>query len=402
MPTSPTDNQHPRFGFHPITPFTDALTDLSLTGTSHIRPAGLFEGVVLGVFVLTAGPTEVNLILEGSNVAGNWVAISSLAPGNRFTASSQKTMGVDDVVEYERWNFLRVRAVVVSGAPTFTLATQIGGVAGDGEKFLKNEAIVRTGAAMNGRTWIRPAGTRYFNFHFRVQNFNGTSYTIAVQGSPDAGTTWETIASANFLGDGYAVLSDSSGSDLLDLGQFGHFRVRVVDLVPGATPAYTVNYYMSLDSQDWLYVTGTGGGAGVPAGLAQGLVNVVMGTPGARAGGGPWTVTTTLQVMDADGNPATRAVTLEAVLYDVTRSGVNDAAALAQFAGGCVTVGTLRSTVPSNTITFDTDATGAATLVATDAVAEAAVYLTCFTPRAPQATKTVVWQATQATLNFSV
>lgn len=419
MSTSPTSNQHPRFGFNAVQlyPGGVALTQASLTAAGVARTAGLGEVCVIGTFTLTAGTGEVNMILEGTNDGANWVTLGQLDLTDLLTTNGQVGILNPDngqQVDVEHWAMLRVRAVIVSGSPTFSLLVEVGGIHRDSEKFLLRPQasfsdttvtpITRAVAGTNAApAHTRPRGTKFTNIQGLASGVNldgGTSFDATLQGSPDydpsnpAVATWVDIASFSVTGNGSFVITDGSGSDFIDLACYPYFRIAVVDVGgPGGNAAYTINYWLSLDSMDWL-VTGDASGSSV-VGLDLGLLEVVFGAPGAEVGDA---IAISFAVVDALGQPLPGSRRVEFILYDTTNAGYLDLATNATFLAP--TAGTALSALGTNRLIVDTAADGTGTLNISDVQVET-VYLTGIQPGAPLPERQVIWQAAEATLVFT-
>jgi hypothetical protein len=402
MSTSPSSNQHPRFGFNEVRPWAGELSDTALAGDSFPRTSGLFDLCLVVDFELTAGSGEVNVGLEGSNDGVNWVGLGSFPATEYFTASGQNSLDVD----CERWTYLRVRAVVVSGAPTFTMDVWTVGIQGDSEKFLRTTDVSRDGNTENaGTVNIRPRGTKFVNVQVistGVVLDGVTSYDVVLQGSPnyeqdDPGSAvWVDLNSVSVTGDGQEIMVDGL-SKLIDLQCYNWFRFLVRDNgAAGASSDYTMEILLSMDSGDWVLVTTGAADEGGGSDITPALLEVLFGTPGAEAAD---TIQVPFTVVDGEGNPVTTAKRVEFLVYDTTQAGELDLAANATFSavgGGASAVAGLTT----NRVLVITDASGIGTLDVLDAAAET-VYVTGTQPSAPLPTQQLVWKAAEAALTFA-
>lgn len=414
MATSPINNLHPRLGFNPIVPQSRVLTDASLVGESFERPAGLLEVSVIGGFVLTAGLGEVNLLLEGSNDGTNYVILGQLATGNYFDTNGQQKVlnpASNGQLSVGHWLRLRVRAVVVSGAPTFTLTTYVGGIKRDSEKQLlgpvtatggDNPLVLSAGGALPvPTTWRRPAGTGLTNVQVVVSGVvldGATSIDAVLEGSLDGNAPFQELARVTFVADGNDVMV-FSGDNLINLGAYPYFRVRpeVVGVLGGLT-AFSLSYFLTLDSADWSLDPGADSSGGATPVLDSAMLQAIIPSPTPVVA--PADITVTGQLVDADGNPISGSRRIELVVYDTTLAGDLDLSANLTFAA--VNTGTALAGLTTNRLALATDASGFFSVDVTQAVPGAeTAFFTAVQHRGPQATKTLIWQADQATLTFT-
>jgi hypothetical protein len=396
MSTSPISNQHPEYGFNPTTPVTATLTQASLSGTSFQRIAGLYEAMVYVSCSAFAGGGSVNVLLEGSNDNANWEVISGLSPLEYITAAAQvRTLGGgSDQVPLYRWAYLRVRAVVASGGPTFTLSYTFAGIAGDSEKFIWTGAV--TLASGTGTAFLRPAGTKYYQVQLVATDvvLGGGTNTTQLQGSADGGTTWVNLASYSITGNGAVLMLSNDGGTLIDVGPYA--RLRMVTAVAGGAPtSITVTYYVTADSLDWIFLPLAPSSGGVTPSLSDALLTVDLDTPSAEVLD---VITVGLQVLDGNGDPCRRAVLLQAIVYDTSNAGTTDLATnatITAIAGGAIVSGT-----GTNRVSFTTSALGAATLSITDVAVET-VYFCVTQLEGPLSTYQIVWKSEQAALVFA-
>jgi len=406
--TNTPADAHPRFGFTEKRIINEALTDASLVGTAVPRTAGLQYVVAMGTFALTAGTGEVQLLVEGSNDNSNWVTLGQTAPTENFTTNGQfqlLNVGGTGQVDLEHWAWIRTRAVIVAGTPTFTLTTIVTGIARDCDKFLRGSddpfgpRLGATPTVQNSTTFKRPAGTLLANCQavaVGVVLGGLTSFDVAVQGSPDGGTTWIDLATASITGDGAVTLLDDT-SRFFSLSQYFNLRFQVLDNgVAGGTTAFTsITFYMSMDDCDWVIdgdASGAGGGGLTPSDV---FISVDFGTPGAEAAN---TIAIGGQIYDADGAPLTEARKIELIVYDTSQAGDADLAVNATFSA--INTGVAVAGIATNRLVLTTNASGVFNVDVLDVAAES-VYVTAVNPAGPNSTPQLIAAATQATLTFA-
>ena len=406
---------HPRFGFTPKYLINDTLVNATLTGAGVSRTEGLRFCICVGLFTLTAGSGEVSLILEGSNDSGvNWFQIASTPPTELFTTDGQLIVlnsAGGGSVDLERFDFVRVRAVIVSGSPTFSLEAILTGIARDSEKFLRGNTAPFTQVSglpsaplpvQNGAMLVRPAGTLFVNLVVVTSGLvlgTLTSVDAVLQGRVDnpndstTGPTWVDIGVVNIVADGaVSMLVDTER--LFSMGAFPNFRFRIegTGTASGVTAWDAITFYLSLDSADWTS-DDIGGGAGFSA--DEVFISAEFGAPGVEAGN---TIDVAIQLFQANGAVLNEVRPIECIVYDTTRVGDFDLAAASTFTA--VAGGTALAGLTTNRVLLTTDATGAATLSILNAVAET-VFVTAVQPRAPLASPQVLAASAEASLTFS-
>jgi hypothetical protein len=405
--TSPSSNQHPRFGFTSQLLIDQVLTDSSLVGASKVRLAGLFEVSVVAVCTAFVGVAQVNLIVEGSNDNANWFLVAQLTAATYFTTTGQKVLNptAEQIVSLERFQYVRVRSAIVAGAPTFSMQVFVAGIQGDSESFVDTKSFTRTAGTVTQVTPnIRPAGVSFVNVQIDTAGLNlggAASIQVALQGSPNyetgmvpANQVWQDLVTTSVTANGAAMMS-ISGDRLIDLAGYDWFRIELRD-VGGVSVAYAIDTYVSMDSGDWIFATLNipSGGGSIP-GLDTGLLSVQFSAPGVEAAN---TIIVPFQVLDSNGNPVTASVRVEFIVYDTANAGDLDLAATATFSavgGGASAI----SGIATNRVAVDTSATGIGTLSILDAAVET-VYLTGVQPNTPIA-RQIVWEAGQATLVYA-
>lgn len=395
---------HPRFGFTEKRIVNEALTDLSLVGTMVERTAGLREVVALGVFTLTGGAGSVGFGLEGSNDGVNWFTLSQSGPTELFNTNGQVEIlnqSGSGEVDLEHFRYIRVRAQVVAGAPVFSLQVIVTGIARDSEKFTRTESFgPRLGlipGTQNSAMKPRPAGTLLTNAQINATGVVlGTlaSFDVALQGSPDGGTTWVDIGIVSITADGSQLMA-VGGETFFSLSQYAHVRVQVRDNgVPNAVTAFTdITLIYTLDNVDWVIDDGGAGGSAFDP--SDVFIAVQLAPPGAEVAD---VIQISLQIYDADGAPLAAVRKLELILYDSSLSGDMDLALNAVF--NAVAVGTGVIGLATNRLVLATDASGAATVDVLDVNVEN-VFITAVNPRGPQLIPQVIVQSNQQQLSFT-
>lgn len=394
---------HPRFGFTEKRIINEALTDTSLTGTTVERTAGLREVVALGVFSLTAGAGSVGLRLEASNDGVNWFTLSQTSPTELFTADGQVQIlnaAGSGQVDLQHFNYVRARASVVAGAPTFSLQVIVTGIARDCEKFTRSATWgPRAGATPTEQIaalFRRPAGTLLTNVQVNASGVvlgTLTSFDVVLQGTPDGGATWVDIGVAPVTADGSQLMAVDTET-FFSLGSYANLRYLVRDngAANGATAFESIEVLGTLDSCDW--VIDGDGQSGSPFDPSEVFISVGFGLPGAEAAD---KIPISLQVFDADGAPLAESRKIELLVYDTSNAGDLDLAFNATF--DAVTAGTAVSGIGTNRLAVLTDGSGAATVEILDAAAET-VYLTAVNNRGPLAVPQLLVQAAEAALVF--
>lgn len=378
-------SQHPRYGFTEQRIIDTNLTNVALTGVAVERRVGMRFAVVVGLYSLTGGGGEVSLIIEGSNTGVNWFELSRTASTELFTTDGQVVVlnaaAGDGQVDLERWEFIRIRAVIVSGAPVFSLHTIVTGIARDSEKFLVPSTLALLGVAptlVSSANYIRPAGTRFVNLEVVATGvvLGGlANFVFAFQGSPDDGTTYVDIATRNFVGD-FVEAFTVDGQRMFDLGQYANLRLQIRHGggVPGGATSATVNARLSLDSADWTAddESGTSGGVDV----TSVFLSAVFDAPTPEVAD---TRTIGVQLFDGEGAPLNEVRKIELILYDTVDAGDQDLALNAIFSA--VITGTGVSALSTNRLTLNTNALGFARVAVTDPAVETA-FITAVNARA--------------------
>lgn len=399
---------NPRFGFSPKQLVTATLTDTSLFTALTPRTAGLQSVVVIGECAAFAGGGSVSLVIEGSNGAG-YVVLAETQATELFTAAGQTRIlndAFDGLVDLEHWRLIRVSAVVIAGAPTFTINVKVSGIARDAEKFLKGGAGTDgTFGPRSGTTptlvakdsWPRPAGTLMANCQVSATgvNLGGlASFDVVLQGSPNGGTDWYDIATVPVTASALYVM-DIDGERFFSLGAWYTLRVIVRDngVATGATAYTTIRFFLSMDSSDWVIDDSSGGGSS----LSDAFLSVAFGTPGAEALN---VIAITGQVYDSSGAPVAAAKKIELIVYDTTQVGDLDLALNATFTA--VNTGTAIAGIGTNRLVLTTDASGAFDIDVTDAAVES-VFLCAVNPAGPVplSSPQLIAASEEATLAFT-
>jgi len=388
---------HPRFGFSEQQMIDTLLSNATLASALTERVAGTRFAAMIGVFVLTGGAGIVRLFLEGSNDDVNWETISFV----NFVTTAKKVVnsGGNSLVDMQRFKSIRTRAAITGGAPVFTLQTIVTAISRDAESFLLTETFGRSAAlpiSQYGALFPRPAGTLLATLQVVAAGvvLNGAaSFNAVLQGSPDDGTTWVTIATAAVTGNG-SELALASSESLFSLGQYANLRFGVEDDgVAGAAAAFSIELLLGIDSSDWIVDgDGTSGSAFDPNEV---FCSVTFDVPTAEALN---TRTVSFQIVDSDGVPIAEARKVELILYDTSNAGDADLANNATFS--VVNTGAGITPVGTNRFVMTTDATGAGDVSVLDASAET-VYLTAVNNRGPSTIPQVIVKSEQAILIFA-
>lgn len=396
--------QHPRFGFTEQRLIDEVLTEVALTGVSVERPSGTRMAVCVGVFTLNAGPGEVQLIVEGSNDGSNWFTLGSTTSEDNFTATSTVVLNASSTgqVDLQRFANVRARAVIVSGAPDFDLQTIITGIGDDSERFLFEQEFTRSGltpVSQSGDAKIRPSGTALCNAQVTATGvvLGGlASVAVALQGSPDGGTTWITLGTVSVTGNGSQLIS-VNGDTFFSLGSYSRFRFAVADGggAPGAGTAFTITGRLSCDSVDWTMTEESGSGGTGPFDPDNVFIAVEFSDPTAEVAN---VRSLSFHLHQAGGSPLAAARRVELILYDTSLAGDLDLASNATFTGA--TTGVIVAGTGTNRLLITTNANGEATVQITDAAVET-VYCTAVNPAGPQTTPQLIVSAPEVSLAFA-
>lgn len=376
------------------------LTELALVGTSLEVPDGAVEVCVVGVLTVSAGTGSLRLIIEGSNDNVNWHTIAQSTTSELFTTNGDvRSLGeaAGSNVSIDRWKYVRTRIVEVTSAGfTYTMAISVTAILHDSERFLDTAAFTRTGANVNSTMVTRRNGTRYLTAQVvctAVVLGAASSIAVVLQGSPDGGTTWVDISDVTSVaGTGSQVMTQDA-VNLMDLGQFQHWRLRTAD-VGGVATSYAISVYVGSDSCDWFCAVPVGGFE-VPVVLSDMLVSVVADAPTVEALD---TRTVTLRLLSMDGNPLLRQVLLHLYLSDTSGAGNADLSTNGTFS--VVNTGTGITPVGSNEIVVRTAADGTCDVSVLDAAAET-IYLVATGDGLAQPLRTVICQSQQVTLTYA-
>jgi len=386
--------QSPRFGFSPKQLITTSLTDAALTGLSVPRAPGLQFVVAMGTITLTGGAGEVSLLVEGSNNGSDWITVGETSPSEYFTSNGQVqilNVSTGSLTDLEHWAFVRVRAVVISGAPIFSLDVIVSGIARDCESYLRGDApedqfVSRLGTVptvSSTEKIRRPAGTVLANCQVSASGIvlgGLTSFVCAVQGSPDGGSTWVDIGLVEITADGTEVMT-VGGESLFSLGAYYDFRFQVSDngAATGTTSYGNITFFLSLDSCDWVIDGDPGSGGGGSSDLGDAFITVDFGAPGIQFLS---TISISLQVFDAQGVPLASSRKIEIIAYDVPQGGDLDLSLNATIEA--VSTGTAISGLSTNRTVLTTDASGVAVLDI-QCFETQDVYITAVNPSGPNA-----------------
>lgn len=367
--------QIPRYGWELVTLYDAVqLTDLDLEGEAVRRPPGLSRASVIATVDLAdvGGAGEYEVILEGSNTggaaAGEWYALAQLGAGTYFIAPQVAAQEVrilggtppqvdtpaglgitifgNGDVSVGRYQYLRVRARVIMGTPTFTISVDMNGTAGDAERFAR--VLTATSASGESNEVItgyiqRPPGTRWMT---------ATSIASAIIVSPAlADGFWSVIEGAideaDALAGNFVALYPASSADAVfvavgdstsyqinnvpanDMGAYNFFRVHIYNfpaVPPDNLSSYTIETTLAFDDNDWLQ--GDIGFADLASQVREVFVSAIFGDPEAQGtgGAGPNQRILSGQLVDGNGNPISASAflgqtTAQAVLVVSDRDG---------------------------------------------------------------------------------
>jgi len=345
-----------------------------------------------------AGGARIRTWLEGSNDNVNWHAIVASAEDQVIDTTAQvRALGEDmaSVVDLSRWSRIRVRAEDLA-AGTFTIVVTLSGVRLPGQAYANIEtALTRTAATVNGTTFSRQGGARYASVTVGCTAIVNGGQTVLgrLQGSPDGGTTWITIAtSATFDAAGSVILLQD-GSDIIDLGGFDTLRFQLFDT--GVT-SYTCATYLSTDSMDHL-LSADAGGPNVADILSDALVNITQDAATVEALDQR---NVTLRVETLTGSPLLAERLYKIILSDSINAGDNDLATNAVFGAIIGGDGTLISGGGTNEAIVRSSATGTVTIGIIDAATET-VYLMAVEGGVPKAARMLIIECEQQAIAFA-
>lgn len=381
-----------------------ALTQAALTGTGELRPSGCYELGVVGTLTITGGAAVngVTLVLEGSNDDITYFEITRTATAFTVSGQVQELNALAaSVVNIGRFAYLRVRAINGDAAdPTFlfSLAVRMQGIRRTEQNVIYTWTLTKFGGLPEpvlGTTIERYEGSRFATAQC---NFTGTTMlgaTVGVwlQGSPDGGTTWITLASTTFAATGQALLEQDGETLEIDLSVYTHLRTRCAN-VAGAAGAYTCVVILCYDQNDWAITEPGSAYASVPSVLDSALVTV---RGGAVVVVSPTRKTITFQVEKFSGAPLLAQREVRFVLSDVQRAGVLGRAANAFFQG--VGGGVVVSALGTNEIVVRTSAIGSLIFTVDDIVGNT-VYLSAVEGGIPKNNRMVVALAPEVTLVY--
>lgn len=349
---------------------TASLEDGSLTGTSVARPDGVLECCVVGSLSVAGGTGFIRIVVEGSNDDTNWHTIAQSAQQELLSADGDivalNGLG-GSVVVIDRWVYVRVRAVEINASSyDWTLSVALTGIKHNGDAQVLTFTNTRSAATDNSDSQYRVPGTRYATVQVVCGTLTlgaATSISVDLQGSPDDGTTWITIADQISITATGSQQMEQDGNKLIDLGHFNTLRLQTAD-VGGAATTYVVELYVAVDSCDWFSAVPVGGFSSIPSTLNTMLAQVVNDDPEAEAANAR---DLTFRLLRLDGSPLEEQVVLRIILYDTQYAGVNDLATNATVSA--VTAGTLISAA-ANDVTVRTTTGGIVTVTISDVAAE--------------------------------
>lgn len=392
----------------PLSQFTEqrlineTLSNASLVGSPVERVGGTRFAQALGKFTLLGGAGSVRFIVEGTLDGSNWFVLASTTATTDFTASGQALLNEagSGQIDLQRVQLVRTRASIESGAPVFTLLTEVTAIARAGEAFdIDDTTFTRSGAVPTtqvGSTFPRPAGTVFANCQITASGVNldgATAFVVALQGTLDGGNVWQTIGTVSVTADGSSVMQVDSQA-LFSLDSYAYLRFAVVDSgVAGGAAAFQIDTYLGLDSSDWISSDGSSGGSSFDP--TKVFVAVLFTSPSAEVLN---TRAVGFQLVDATGNPISDTRLVELIVYDTSLAGDLDLAANATFTA--VAVGSAISGIGTNRLTMQTNASGQGLFSVTDPAVET-TYLTAVNPTGPALVPQYIAKAAQVPLSYT-
>jgi len=361
------DVYNPRQSF-----ITETLTNPALNGTGVLRPGGLTKVCVVASGVAIAAGARMRVFIEGSNDNVNYNVISSSSEAEIIDTTAQVRAlgeGLASVVDIGRWTWIRARVQDISGGGTWTVAIVVSGVRLPSQAYTTNEVVTRAAATTNGVAFSRQGGARYAAVQVVVALLNlagGTFVEARLQGSPDGGTTWITIANTPTTVPTGAIVADGSylmsqdGSNTIDLGGFDTLRIQYFD--DGIT-TYTNTTYVSTDSLDHLL----GGADQMGMTVFDTIVQVAHGLLSVEAADQR---NLQLSLLNLSGEPVLQQRLLRLVLSDTQNSGPGDLATNAVFNGISAADGAIISGNGTNDCIVLTSVAGTVTPIILDAAVE--------------------------------
>ena len=372
----------------------DALTNAALNGTSTLRPGGLTEVCVVATTTAFEGLANqgVRIILEGSNDGGtNWHIIASLTGDELLSANAQsRAIGeaAGSVVHIGSWQRIRVRGADGTGeAGTWSATVRMSGTGASAQGYIQTDTVV--GAALNvttnGTALNRPGGARYGIAQAVITGFaGGGALTVNLQGSPDGGTTWITIADATGITANSSNLLDQDGSREIDFGAFDTYRFQAVG--SGGNTAHTATCFVSSDATDALGARHGGESLLDTNVLSQAICNLqappnMVSTPAGSGSGVPANPgaendvvanerIVELQLVRLDGSALGQTRRFRLVLSDTASAGDGDLATIATFTGISDAIGTIIFGTGTNEVIVISDGNGRVRIRILDAGAE--------------------------------
>ena len=334
----------------------------STVGTAFSRRAGIYNVAVTGVLTTADATISAGLVLYGSNNGTDWVEIAAMDAADRLQTTTVTTgciaFSSGGVVPVGRFRYLQVQVegANLAGNP-WTMDVLVGGAQHPGEHFQVTPAqIVRGAATMVSDTVSRPRNVRMLTTQavFSNVDIDGSgSFDIVAQMSVD-GSEWATVNTAtSVVANGAVVVPGVGGGVTLDWGGFNYMRFEISDNGVGATPTYTCNLLVDMDSKDWQAYespTGGAGGGGGVLGARVDIPDVNFTLPG--------NAPIVVQVTDASGAPLAGNHNLVLVISDTRNAGDVDLAGMVQFDGVTAGAGVIVAGDNTNRCAVRTDATG--------------------------------------------
>jgi hypothetical protein len=396
MSGQPDRNHRPQYGWDPVTLIAEEILGepggaLPDETDAVERQNGLLRGTVVARVEAgdAAGVGTFGFILEGSNTGGatsaEWTVIGELNRGDAFDGAvatlQARVLGLtngsvvgegflgEGNISFGRWKYLRVRTVILSGAPTFEMKVTLAGIAGDGHFDLDSGTLTRTsGDVTEPETdeMRRPNGVRYVTGQVTVTAMNqiggvdGFNFLLQAAINRQAVTDdrWVTLdVLGPFTAAGTGFFSNGQ-SRTIDLAAFQYFRVigekQDSGAPPGNNSSYTAVVRITHDDNDW--IDGEQGINQLNEAIRQTFVTLVAGP----VSGVLPNREVTIQVCDMNMIPIRAERGIGLLLADTQLGGYNDLNAAATFTG--VTTGSMPYGTGTNVCIVQTDSTGIATI----------------------------------------
>lgn len=396
MSGQPDRKQRPQYGWDPVTLIAEEILGepggaLPDETNAVLRQNGFLRGSVVARVEAgdAAGVGTFGFVLEGSHTGGaaaaEWVIIGELNRGDAFDGAvatlQARVLGLtngaavgegfigEGNISVGRWRYLRVRTVVLSGAPTFEMKVTLAGIAGDGLFDLDSATLTRVSGDVTEPATSqmrRPNGVRYITGQVTVTSMiqvggvDGFNFLLQAAINQQAVTDdrWVTLDRLGpFTAAGTQFFANGQVRGI-DLAAFQAFRVIAEKQDSGAPPgnnsSFVANVYIGHDDNDWL--DGEQGINQLNEAIRQTFVTLVAGP----VSGVLPNREVTIQVCDMNMVPIRAERGIGLLLSNTQLGGFDDLNGLATFTG--VTVGTIPYGTGNNVAVVQTDSTGIATI----------------------------------------